>query len=392
MKELIETLRRNSIIKSLMDEFKKDFKNTYYDATLKQKEMLIDYRDVIFRRWLYSPLRGGTYLTPSYIINNIAQQIYPGDYCIMPYIKVDLDNEGRLKFYRKFNYHSFNNSPVINDLEKLIDFLKPTIIVRDENKYVIDGGERLINRLSIQSDYYIEYLINIATNIGILEPMKSIGCRCYKIGKDYYNYINLKIDEKIKIIINSSIDIVRESISDIIEFDNTNSIFDLLDNGVTEEKFFQMMKPSLKETMEHSKCISDSLKVDEKTIYNITEEVLSDEIGYWLVRREAGIYLDTYLTCILGYYLGIINPIYDELFLTKIFIDFISYTDNPIERLSIIFTMELGHNLTRFGEKFIMERKIIKENNFKALLPKNIKCCIEEYKNKKDNILYHIHD
>ena len=39
-----------------------------------------------------------------------------------------------------------------------------------------------------------------------------------------------------------------------------------------------------------------------------------------------------------------------------------------------------------------MERKIIKENNFKALLPKNIKCCIEEYKNKKDNILYHIHD
>ena len=332
------------------------------------------------------------YRKPSYIINNIAQQIYPGDYCIMPYIKVDLDNEGRLKFYRKFNYHSFNNSPVINDLEKLIDFLKPTIIVRDENKYVIDGGERLINRLSIQSDYYIEYLINIATNIGILEPMKSIGCRCYKIGKDYYNYINLKIDEKIKIIINSSIDIVRESISDIIEFDNTNSIFDLLDNGVTEEKFFQMMKPSLKENMEHSKCISDSLKVDEKTIYNITEEVLSDEIGYWLVRREAGIYLDTYLTCILGYYLGIINPIYDELFLTKIFIDFISYTDNPIERLSIIFTMELGHNLTRFGEKIIMERKIIKGNNFKDLVPKNIKSCIEEYKNKKDNILYHIHD
>lgn len=52
MKELIETLRRNSIIKSLMDEFKKDFKNTYYDSTLKQKEMLIDYKDVIFRRWL----------------------------------------------------------------------------------------------------------------------------------------------------------------------------------------------------------------------------------------------------------------------------------------------------------------------------------------------------
>lgn len=385
MKELIETLRRNSIIKSLMDEFKKDFKNTYYDATLKQKEMMIDYRDVIFRRWLYSPLRGGTYITPNYIINNIAQQIYPGDYCIMPYIKVDLDSEGRLKFYRKFNYHSCNNIPVIKDLEKLMDFLKPTIIVRDENKHVIDGGERLIDRLNIQSDYYIEYLINIATKINILEPMKSIGCRCYKIGKDYYNYIKLKIDEKIKIIINSSIDIVRESISDIIEFDDTNTIFDILDNGVTEEKFFQMMKPSLKETMEHS-------KVDEKTIYNITEEVLSDEIGYWLVRREAGIYLDTYLTCILGYYLGIINPIYDELFLTKLFIDFVSYTDNPIERLSIIFTMELGHNLTRFGEKFIMERKIIKENNFKALLPKNIKCCIEEYKNKKDNILYHIHD
>ena len=34
MKKLIETLRRNSIIKSLMDEFKKDFEDTYYSLDI----------------------------------------------------------------------------------------------------------------------------------------------------------------------------------------------------------------------------------------------------------------------------------------------------------------------------------------------------------------------
>lgn len=392
MKELIEALRRNSIIKSLMDEFKKDFENAYYDVSIQEKEMMIEYRDVIFRRWLYSPLRGGTYLTPNYIINNISQQIYPGDYCIMPYIKIKLDINGRLRFYREFRYHSYDHSSVIDDLELLISFLEPTIIVRDENKYVIDNGELLINKLNIQNDYYIEYLIEVGNRLDILESMKSIGCRCYKLGKYYYDYKDLSTEEKIKKIINNSIDIVKDNISDIINFNNTNTILDLLDNGITEERIFEMMDSTLKDTIEYSKEISDPLKVDRESVCSIAEEILGNEISYWFVRREAGIYLDTYLTCILGYYLGVINPIYDQIFLPELFIDFMSHTDNPLDRLSFIFTMELGHNLTKFGEKFVMSQKKIKKSKFKALVPKNIKECIKEYKNKKSNILYQLNE
>lgn len=392
MKELIETLRRNSIIKSLMDEFKKDFEDAYYDVSIQEKEMMIEYRDVIFRKWLYSPLRGGTYLTPNYIINNISQQIYPGDYCVMPCVKIKLDINGSLRFYRKFRYHSYNNSPVINELELLISFLNPTIIVRDENKYVIDGGELLVKKLNIQSDYYIEYLIEVGTRLGILELMKSIGCRCYKLGKYYYDYKKLSTEEKIKQLIKSSIDIVKDNISEIIEFDNRNTVWDLLDNGITEDKIFEMMDSPLKDTIEYSKEISDPFKVDKESVCSIAEEILGDEISYWFVRREAGIYLDSYLTCILGYYLGLIEPIYDQLFLPKLFIDLISHTDNPLDRLSFMFIMELGHNLTKFGEGIIMDQKKIKKNEFKALFPKNIKECIKEYRDKKSSILYHLNE
>ena len=377
MKKLIETLRRNSIIKSLMDEFKKDFEDTYYSLDIKEKEIMLDYRDIMFRKWLYSPLRGGTYLTPNYIINNISQQIYPGDYSVMPYVKINLDNDGRLKFYRKFRYHSYDNSPVIDDLELLISFLAPTIIVRDENKYVIDGGELLVKKLNIQSDYYIEYLIEVGTRLGILELMKSIGCRCYKLGRYYYNYKELSTEEKIKRLIKVSIDIVKDNISEIIEFDDRNTVLDLLDNDITEEKIFEMIK--------------SSLKIDRESACSISEEILDDEIICWFVRGEAGIYLDTYLTCILGYYLGIINPIYDQLFLSKLFVDFISHTDNILDRLTFIFTMEIGHNLTNFGEKVIMNQKKIKKNRFKPFVTKNIKECIKEYRDKKNIILCNLY-
>ena len=36
--------------------------------------------------------------------------------------------------------------------------------------------------------------------------MKSIGCRCYKLGRYYYNYKELSTEEKIKRLIKVSID------------------------------------------------------------------------------------------------------------------------------------------------------------------------------------------
>lgn len=389
MREVIGVLRRNSNVKSLIDEFQKDFKDTYYRLGHEQKESMINYRDTIFRKWLYSPIREGTYLTPNYIINNIAQQIIFGNYSVMMYIKITVDNYDNLKFSTKFLYYSCDDSPVIEDLEKLVSFLSPTIIVRDENEYVIDGGKALMNSITIQSDYYIEYLIEIATRMNILESMKSIGCKCYKIDENYYKYSKLSNENKLRLIIEKSMEIASDNVSDIIEANDENFIIDFLDNGITQDTYFNRMESSLENAMNFASNISEYTD-NEEEIINITiaKYMLGDKIGHWLVRREAGIYLDMNLTCIFGYYLGIINPTYEEIFLPSLFMELMDYTDDIMERVTFIFTMELGHNLTKFGEKIMRQYKEnLKENNFKFIIPQNIKRYIEEYIKVKNRIL-----
>lgn len=84
MKELIDILKRNSNIKKLLGEFKKDFADVYYGLKENEKSNMLDHRDIIYRKWLFSPLVDGTYITPNFIINNIAQQKCAGNYSIMP--------------------------------------------------------------------------------------------------------------------------------------------------------------------------------------------------------------------------------------------------------------------------------------------------------------------
>lgn len=389
MKELIDILKRNSNIKKLLGEFKKDFADVYYGLKENEKSNMLDHRDIIYRKWLFSPLVDGTYITPNFIINNIAQQKCAGNYSIMPYIKIAVNDNGELTFKVKFKYFSSDSNPVIDDLEKIIRHLNPTIIIRDENLFVVDGGEKLVEKLSIRSDYYIDYLIELSTRLKILESMRSIGCKCYKIGGEYDNYIKLTNREKLELIVEKSIEISSERISDILESDSKDSVLQFLDNGITEDSYFESMQSSLKTALEFVRNISEYTENDEE-IRNITvaRSILGDDISYWLVKREAGVYLDIYLTCIFGYYLGIINPIYEEMFLPGLFMELLNYSNDPMERITYIFNMELAHDLTKFGEEIMKSYKNqFKDSNFKLLIPSNIKKCISEYKNEKEVIL-----
>lgn len=389
MKEVIDYLKRNSNIKTLLNEFKKDFSDKYYELTLEQKEVMIDYADTFIRKWIFSPLAEGTYVTPIYIINTIAQNKIQGDYWIIPSIKIKKDINDEITFKTKFLYYSEEESPIIEDLQKVLKLLRPTIVTRDENKYLVEDGESFIEKISFKSDYYFQYLIDISNEIGILDTMKSIGCKCFIKGEKYDEFDELSNKEKIKLIIDKSMKLSREKISDIIEGNNKNSVQLFLNNGVTEDTFFASMQSSLEIALDFVKNIS-KYSDNEEEIANISvaRSMLGDEIGYWLVKREAGVYLDMNITSIFGYYLGIINPIYEDIFLPNLFMDLLIYSDDPMEKISFIFSMEYAHDLTNIGENLVREFNFkIDKKRFKSLVPGHIKECIYEYKKKKDSMI-----
>ena len=121
MKELIKKLEKNKQIKMLLKSFKKDFESNFEKADDIDEFSMINYRDTIFRKWLFSPLVEDTYMSPYYIFNRIAQSYKKGDYSIAPHIKIIIESNN-ITFETKWNIYSKDENPVMKDLDKLVEY------------------------------------------------------------------------------------------------------------------------------------------------------------------------------------------------------------------------------------------------------------------------------
>ena len=373
MKNLIEKISKDKRVSKLLEEFKKEYMESYEDSEDTVEFVLSNYRDTIFRKWLFSPILEETYLTPNYIINTIAQDIKKGAYTIIPHMDISIDN-CNVSFKVRWIVYSEEMSPVVDDLDILVDYCNPTLIKREDNIYVLDQGEKIINEINFRSGYYIEYLLDLAVKIGILKEIKSIGCQVYQLGDKYNEYKGLANSEKINKIIKSSIDISEEKIKNEYSIKESNIILKLLDNCITNEDFYNFIDKE------------DSIEES----YDLKNEMMSFLLDYdmlWKMKTiKLGVSIDINFTCIFGYYLGIINPIYEECFFIKLFVNLMKMSVLNESGVEILFSLESVHELTKLGEKSLLNfknefmGKTLKEDNTELLNE-----CIDEYlRIKKD--------
>ena len=127
MKELIKKLEKNKEIQLLLKSFEEEFENNFEIADDIDEFSMITYRDTIFRIWLFSPIVEGTYMSPYYIINIIAQSYKKGDYSIAPHIKIII-KANNINFEITWNIYSKVENPVMDDLNKLVKHCNPTVV------------------------------------------------------------------------------------------------------------------------------------------------------------------------------------------------------------------------------------------------------------------------
>lgn len=387
MNELINKLEKNQKIQELLNEFINDFTRNYEKSDDIEEYIMINYRDTMFRKWLFSPIVEETYLTPNYIINNIAQDIEKGDYTILPHIDILIINN-EVSFKTRWIKYSSEEIPVLNDLEMLVKNCNPTLIQRENNIFVLDNGQKIIGEINFRSGYYILYLIELALRLDIIKEIKAIGCKCYQLSEGYYEYSKLSNAEKVKKIIENSIDISNENLKRECRINNSNIATELLNNDINIDEFDKYMI----EIVKHYDNITNGIKslgINEEDIKVIEEfEGLTDDnISNIMAYREFGVFFDINFTNIFGYYLGIINPIYDNLFFVGIFNKVSSKLIKEDRLIDLIFTLEIGHELTCFGDKVFSKKDNLREKVFKSSNIEIINNAIEYYINSKEDIL-----
>lgn len=361
--KVIKLLENDSNIKKLLSEFKEDFAIQYSELSGEDKLKILNLRDAIFRVWLNSPIVENTYITPNLIVNNIAQNKIKGDYSVIPHIKIKVDINDKLIFETRWVYYSIDTVPVINDIELLINHSEPSLIVRNENIFVVDNGEKLIEEINFRSGYYIEYLIELSVKLGILKKMKAIGCEAYQVTNEYNTYNKLDNKEKVKFILKNSLDIANNKLNDapylnVMLNKNENIALKLLDNDIGNIQYCENMDEATTEIASILRDIEnytdDIDSINEiKSINNKFSEDLAKEV----LKQEIGIFLDMNFLSIFGYYLGVIQVGYSNFYIMEILVDFLLKSVEAVETLGFIFKLDEAHDLTPLGEVLIKDYK-----------------------------------
>lgn len=384
-KRVIEILEKNLNIKEIIESFQKEFQDSYNALNKDQRDIILLSRDALFRNWFYGALSDESYLTPNYLINSILQDIVKGDYTVIPHIKPIIKSE-KLVYDLKYIYYSLEKHPVINDIIKILDFAENAIIIRDDYDYLIQYGERIVDELSFRSSYYIKYLIDVAQKLGLIKEMKSIGCRCLNIIQSEYETFRVtSVEENLTKILEASIEISMMSINESSIFNKKikrKDIIDLLNNGIYSDSYYGFnpsnIARNIMNDIDMASQIIETGEADEDESKELIEHFISNKEE--VVSAMVEMYMDTVMgmnfICIFAYYLGVISPATQSIYILEEQIAALSNVKNAEQRLSIIFSMDDFHDLTPLGEVVIS--KYVKDKKINSKVYKNINQTIIE--------------
>ena len=107
-----------------------------------------------------------------------------------------------------------------------------------------------------------------------------------------------------------------------------------------------------------------------------------------MANKDFSVFFDINFTIIFGYYLGIINPIYEGPFFIEIFNKIMQVLIREENVLNGLFNLQIAHNLTPFGMK-ALENTVDKnrENSFKDIPMDLMNNGINFYIENKEEIL-----
>ncbi|WMJ81549.1 hypothetical protein RBU49_04680 [Clostridium sp. MB40-C1] len=371
---ILEIIKNDRRVKEITGYFEEQFLKGY--NSIKDKDKILNVRDTLFRRWYYSAMIELTYINPSFLINEIAQQKIKGDYVVMSHIKPEFGKGNKVKFTYNYKYFSIEEHPVVEDLIKLVEFSSPSVHMDLESGFILKNGEKFIDEINYRNAYYLLYLLELAKEMKLIEEMPSIGTTCLIPAKEYDEFLKLSKEEQLYKVVDNSINVCVKNFNEQPVFSSKltrKEVMNMLDNGVINDNYFDEIDKNIsfmEEFIEHARNSGND---------QVMQQVLNSdsvELAEMLSETYFGIYIDMWFISVFGYYLGIIIPNYVEVYdicdnMNKLTIN------DTMEKLGYMFDMNQAHDLTPLGEKIMsLFKKVeakkrfqnIKENEFDELL------------------------
>lgn len=281
-----------------------------YD-TMRQKmdapcrRPLLEIAPLVFGKWYYTALANETILSPANLLDLELKQDADDQteyaYILRTKHAEHTENAPDVSEYSvALLPYSTEEHPLVDDLKALIDFCTPDCAVDEQGLLPADAQEVVLDRLSLKTGFYLEYLTRLAWLHGLLVPMPSIHTKRACPAAECETFFRQPTADILFQLAETACMLTAERFSDTME----------LENGIATADFFYLLLRSHQEVDQIFIDFYKKVDVDIEKIWQTPPELLNAEeksiVSSFLF---TGILLDKWFLTPMSLFFHFIRPI-----------------------------------------------------------------------------------
>lgn len=341
--DILEYYENNDSFKAIIGFFSKEYKKAFSSLKNINTETITELTPHIFRKWYYSPLKPNSSLSPANIINSYSLNKFGCHKMIVPSVEIKFKSNKLTGVNYYLKPLCLEDHYVIHDLKKLIEICTPDIELYEDNNIMRIKASELIDSLTFRDYGYVTYLTAVAFDLKLIRKMPSIHTIRAFVPGTSYDFFELDPQEQLKKIVKSSINLYSNELHNLFLPFGSINFKGLIQNFFVNsfsiqklyEKLFSLYGINLNEIIE-----------DKEDKYFDLKESIS--VGLFFL----SIITEMWLICPFGYYLQLIQPLYEKPFDMTQSLNEINVQGTEVNIDNLFLTPCDYYDLTSLGEKY----------------------------------------
>lgn len=171
-------------LKVLIDTFNMAFRHNYSSPFPGNDKEIMEVFPLLYYNWLSEDMLDEESVSPYGLICELSDRLSPKGSFTFPFIKTSGSG-----FRLAAKTFTFDTHPVISDLKTYLDAVSEGRVAETEQgQILLNSPVKIKNKLSQYSEYYVEYLHNLACELKLLSYIPSVNIKVYRVRTGYESF------------------------------------------------------------------------------------------------------------------------------------------------------------------------------------------------------------
>jgi len=356
MEKVTDFFMKQKSTVAAVENFVEQFMGIYENVKVKEKELLAQCIQQMFRKYYYTPMVPDIYASPANMTNTLIEREFGKGIMVLPTLKPEYKGKKIKHVHLGITCFQTDNHHFVKDMETFLKTAEEGILLEEPGILPSEEHGRIRDKILLGDRHYINIISLVALEAGLLESIQQDGKTVGRTSSKANEFIHLDEIQKLRLIVDAALRHFSKSM--IEEFPELKDMFsvrkveNLLKKPVDLENLFAPVFKKLGLSDEHMESIFYDMVFSD-------EFQMSDEDAERMLKAvHMLLYYDMFFLTPLGYYLQLIQPAYEgEYIMEAEVFNILENVDNFQQARIKLFFGAASYDLTPLGEALLAKER-----------------------------------